>query len=801
VNEDALEVLEFPAIVERVAGATATSYGAELARALAPSVERDDVSRRQALTAEAIALLDNSAEPPLEGIDDVRAVVALAARGGVLSPDALSKIAATILGGVRARAALEPEGEQAPLLCEIAAGIDPGLAPLAKEIGRLVEDDGSDLRDNASPLLRRLRRELRTGRQRVIEELRRLARAPGFRQHLQEDFVTQRGGRPVLALKASARRSVRGIVHDASGSGQTLFVEPFEVVELTNRQSEAAAAERDEVERILRDLSAAVGEAADSLAKLVAASAAIDLAVACGTVSRRWRGAPVEISEEVRLLGARHPLLDPATAVPIDLDLGPLRALVISGPNTGGKTVALKTLGLAVLLHQSGLRPPAAAAALPIFDQLLADIGDQQSIAMSLSTFSAHISNLVAILQTATERSLVLVDELASGTDPAEGAALAQAVLTELAARARLTVVTTHHAELKEWASATKGAANAATALDPVTHVPLYRIALGRPGMSHAIQTAERLGLAESIVADARGRVAPQRLRIEELLAEAEAAERSAVETRQAAERERAETQALNDLAQERGEALQEQIDLVRASAAEARERAVAEAERDLAAARAELVALREEIRVARKRQQELRSARPAAAAHTESDRDRHLAAASARAARAEHALRALEQPPPPQGPLAVGDPVTEAAIGLRGTIAAIAGDEAEVVGARGQRVRIALARLRPDVHHGETKATPTPAVRVIASARSDVPDELDVRGRRAHEAREAVRSFIDDAALAGLPHVRVIHGRGTGAVRTAVRDELDLHPLVERREAESVDGATVAYLAGERSA
>src|SRR6185503_5091829 len=313
-------------------------------------------------------------------------------------------------------------------------------------------------------------------------------RSSGLRDHLQEDFVTLRGGRPVLAVKASARRNVPGIVHDSSDSGQTLFVEPFDVVELNNRHSEVAGEEREEAERILRELSRAVGEQADVLETLVEATAAIDLTVASGSVSRAWRGAEVEISDDVRLVGARHPLLDPAAAVPIDLDLGALRALVISGPNTGGKTVALKTLGLAALLHQSGLRPPAAIAALPVFDQLLADIGDQQSIEMSLSTFSAHISNLVAILRTATERSLVLVDELVSGTDPTEGAALAQAVLSELASKARLTVVTTHHPELKDWASATEGAANAATSLDPVTHAPLYRVALGRPGTSHALQ-------------------------------------------------------------------------------------------------------------------------------------------------------------------------------------------------------------------------------------------------------------------------------------------------------------------------
>jgi DNA mismatch repair protein MutS2 len=796
VDESTLQALEFPALVERLAGATATPYGEELARALVPSADIDEVARRQALTAEAIGLIDVSVEPPLEGIHDVRSAADHAARGGVLGPDALNRIASTVAGGLRARAALDEVSEQAPLLRELAAAIDRDLAPLAKEIGRCIEDDGSDLRDNASPSLRKLRRELRGLRHTVVEELRKLARAPGIREHLQEDFVTQRGGRPVLALKASARRSVEGIVHDSSGSGQTLFVEPFEIVELSNRQSEAAGAEREEAERILGDLSAAVAAKADALEALVEATGAIDVAVACGTLSRRWRGAPVEISEEVRLVAAKHPLLDPATAVPIDLDLGELRALVISGPNTGGKTVALKTLGVAALLHQSGLRPPAVRAVLPVFDRLLADIGDQQSIAMSLSTFSAHIANVIAILRNATGDSLVLIDELASGTDPAEGGVLAQAVLSRLLRQARLTVVTTHHPELKEWASATEGASNAATGVDAETHAPLYRIVLGRPGTSYALQTAERLGLDEAIVEDAREKVAPERLRMAELLAEAEAAEREAAEERDAATRERAEVHRLHKVTSERADALEAEIASVRASAAQARERAIAQAERDLTDARAELEALREEIRRARRRQREVARVSSSAAARAESERDRTLSAASTRAARAEKALRALNEPLPLTAPLEVGDPVAAPALGLRGTIASIDGGEAEVIGGSGQRVRIALARLQPDAEANSPRDTAEPAVRVLASARGDVSDELDVRGSRAQDAREAVRSFVDDAALAGLGQVRVVHGRGTGAVRTAVRDELDRHPLVESRETDSADGATIAHLA-----
>jgi DNA mismatch repair protein MutS2 len=771
----ALDVLEFQSIRKRVAAAAVTERGGSLAGALAPSPDAHEVARRQALTAEAIGLLEASEEPPLDGIRDVREVAALAERGGVLTASALRHIGDTVTGSLRVRAALET-----PLLRERANAIDPALKPLADAIDRAVEQDGSDLKDNASPALRKLRGQLRTGRQRVADKLDQLVRKAGIREHLQEDFVTQRGGRPVLAVKASERSGVPGIVHDTSDSGQTLFVEPFEAVELSNKLSEAASAEREETERILRELSAAAGEQAGALAAAVEATGAIDLTFALGSVSRGWRGTAVEVADEVRLVQARHPLIDPKTAVPIDLELDRLRALVVSGPNTGGKTVALKTLGLFALLHQSGLRPPAEIVALPVFDQVLADIGDRQSIEMSLSTFSGHVTNLVAILEAARERSLVLLDEVASGTDPVEGSALAQALVARLAEQARLTVVTTHYAELKEWASATEGVANAATGFDPETHAPLYRIALGRPGVSHALQVAERLGLDAAVIADARERVAPERLRIEELLAEAEAAERGAADELAAAARERAGAGEALARAEEREAELATEIAAVQAGAAAERERASAEALRELGTARAELDALRDEIRMARRKRRD------------EPERDRRLGAASERAERAERAIRALDEPLPNTGPLAAGDPVEAPALGVHGTIAAIEGDEAEVVGPAGHRLRIPLARLRPSRRREVEPQTP---VRVLAAASADVSDELDVRGQRAQESREAVRSFVDDAALAGLPSVRVIHGRATGAVRKAVRDELDKHPLVDRHESDSADGATVAHL------
>jgi DNA mismatch repair protein MutS2 len=793
VDAWALELLELPAILERLASLAASEPGTARALELAPSADAHEVQGRQQRTTEAIALLDHSAEPELGGVQDVRLAIAIAGRGGELDPAALRAIAVAVRAGLAARAALV-EFEGAPCLQAIAEPIEPGLDALAERIDRAVEEDGSDLRDNASPALRRLRRELREGRARLAEHLRKLARDPELRDHLQDDFVTERAGRPVLALRASSRASVPGIVHDTSGSGQTLFVEPFAVVDDSNRLREAESAEREEVARILRELSRDVGSRDGDLALLVEAVGELDLALACGMLSRQWRGALVVNHQNVLLRGARHPLLDPAEAVPIDVELDDLRAVVISGPNTGGKTVALKTLGLAALLHQCGVRPPAAEAELPVFDHVLADIGDEQSIAMSLSTFSGHVRNLVSILEYATDRSLVLLDEVAAGTDPVEGAGLARAVLARLAGQARLTVATSHYPELKEWASATEGVANAATGFDPETQAPLYRIALGRPGTSHALRIAERLGLPLDVVRQARDQLAPERLRVAELVAEAEAAEGRAAEAQASAEEEHAAAERARAAAESRVMELEQEIERVRESARAERGRVVAATKRELADARAELQELRAEIRAARKLERDRRRAATPAALAKERERDRRLGAASERATRAARAIRP-DEPISQTAPLAAGDPVVAPELGIRGTIAELTKGDAVVVGRGGLRVRVPVSRLRPDPDGADTPGEQ--AVTIRATAPTDAPGELDLRGLTAQEAREALRTFVDTAALAGRAEVRVIHGRGTGAIRAAVRDELARHPLVASHESESADGATLVRFAG----
>jgi DNA mismatch repair protein MutS2 len=793
VDERDLKLLELPAILERLCAAAASAPGRDLAARLRPDTDANTVTERQARTTEAVWLIDRAEEPELTGFGEIQESVVLAERGAALEPLALRTIANAARIGVTTRRGLEAVAE-VPLLGAIAAEIDLGLAELADAIHAAITDDGSDLRDTASPTLRRLRSELRDGRARLADRLRSLARSPGLAEHLAEDFVTERGGRPVIAVRASSRSAIPGIVHDTSGSGQTLFVEPLVVVEDSNRLREAESAEREEVIRILRELSERVSVHASPLQGLTKAVGQIDLALACASVSRAWRGAPVTISHKVALRAARHPLLDAARAVPVDLELGELRAVVISGPNTGGKTVALKTLGLAVVLHQCGLRPPADAVELPIFDRVLVDIGDEQSIAMSLSTFSGHLRNLVAVLEAATDRSLVLLDEVAAGTDPVEGAALAQALLERLVSQARLTVATSHFAELKEWAAATTDAANAATGFDPDTDQPLYRVELGRPGTSHALRIAERLGLPTEVVSAARARITPDRLRVAELLAQAEAAERDAVTARARAIAVESLVVEEQREAAKRTVELTAEIERVRRSAQGERERMVAETEKELTEARSELDQLRHEIRAARKAEQKRRTTGTAGATRAERERDRRLGAASDRSTRARHALARADTPLEQTAPLAVGDPVVAPTVGVRGTVTEIVGDEATVLGPGGLRVRIPLERLRPDRNPIGVVAL-APSVQVPVLAPADAPFELDLRGRTAQESREAVRAFIDNATLAGHTEVRVIHGRGTGAIRKAVRDELARHPLVGGHTSDSADGATVVTL------
>jgi DNA mismatch repair protein MutS2 len=791
----ALDVLELAAIRERLANHTSFSASRALAEALLPSPDAGEVGLRQALCAEALGLLALG-PPHMAGAHDVRDEADHAGRGGSLGVDALVEIAETVRAALGVRGHLAERGETAPLLAERAEEIAETLAVVADQLERALELDPPGVRDSASAKLKTLRSELATARRRASDRLRSLASDPDLQPHLQEDFVTERGGRPVVAVRASARNAVPGIVHDTSNSGQTLFVEPFAIVELSNRLRELEGEERDEVARILAELSRHVGNRSGELAAAVDALAAIDFALACGALSRSWHGCAVVLSDHVELIAARHPLLDPATVVPVDLPLAGVRVLVLSGANTGGKTVALKTLGLCALLHQCGLQPPAERARLPVFADVVADIGDEQSIAASLSTFSGHVRNLVHVLHAATPRTLVLLDEVAAGTDPIEGAALARALLDQLAQRAALTVTTTHYAEVKQWASATPGVLNGAVGFDAETLAPTYTLTLGRPGPSHALEIARRLGLDERVIEQARAGLAPERVETERLLREAARSEQAALGLRAEADSERVQASELREQAARHEQAQQAAATAAQAAIAEERERARAEAQSDLAEHRAELEALREELRAARREERRRREAPGAEERAAEADRDRRLGAADEHVRAAARAIDdGLDAPVRQTRALEPGDPVRARALGLRGVIAEIVDGVALVQGGA-MRVHVPVEQLEPDPEGGRSARDAEPAVRVRAAAMSHAPSLLDLRGQRADEAREAVRQLVDDAYLAGLPEVEIVHGRGTGAVRTAVRAELDRHPLVERHVSESADGATRVTLA-----
>ena len=790
----ALDVLELAAIRERLANHTSFSASRALAEALLPSPDAAEVAARQALCAEALMLVEQG-PPRMSGAHDVRAEAEHAGRGGALGAEGLVAIAETARAALGVRGHLAERSDAVPLLAAQASEIAETLAPVADRLERALELEPPGVKDSASPKLKSLRSELATARRRASDRLRSLASDPDLQPHLQEDFVTERGGRPVVAVRASARGAVPGIVHDTSNSGQTLFVEPFAIVELSNRLRELEGDERDEVARILAELSRHVGDYADELAHAVEVLAAVDIALASGALSRGWRGCPIEPAGDVQLVAARHPLLDPAAVVPVDLPLAGVRVLVLSGANTGGKTVALKTLGLCALLHQCGLHVPAERARLPVFSDVLADIGDEQSIAASLSTFSGHLRNLVHILEAATPRTLVLLDEVAAGTDPIEGAALARALLDALSQRAALTVTTTHYAEVKEWASATPGALNGAVGFDAETLAPTYTLTLGRPGPSHALEIAGRLGLDAALIQRARDGLAPERVETERLLREAARSEQAAVRLRSEAEGELAEASALREQADRHEQAQRKAAEAAAAAIADERERARREAQDDLATHRQELEALREELRAARREERRRREAPSNEARQAEAARDRRLGAADEHARTAGDAIdEVIDRPVRQMRPLESGDPVRARALGLRGVISEIVDGVALVQGGA-MRVHVPLEQLEPDPGGGPS-STSEPAVRVRAAAMSHAPSLLDLRGQRADEAREAVRQLVDDAYLAGLPEVEIVHGRGTGAVRAAVREELDRHPLVERHVSQSADGATRVTLA-----
>ena len=773
MNAHTLRVLEYDAIRQKVVAHCATPMGAERARQMTPRTDEEAIRVALQQTSEARRLIDLAEEMPLRGVQDVRSAASLARAGGILPPESLLSIADTVESARRLRSFLLTREEKCPALCVLARQLEP-LPEVVNEVRRCLREDAT-VADSASPELARIRQRLRRLHSRITERLQATLNSSRIRNMLQEPVITMRGDRYCLPVKAEYRAQFGGIVHDVSASGATLFMEPQEVVDLGNQIREAQIAEQNEVVRILAQLSALVGKYSDPILLTCDALGELDFINARARLSVEWDAIEPALNTQgkIRLRKARHPLLKPPV-VPIDVELGNrFRILLITGPNTGGKTVTLKTVGLLTLMMQSGLHVPAdTGTEMAIFQNIFADIGDEQSIEQSLSTFSGHMTNIAAMLPHCDEHTLVLLDELGAGTDPAEGAALAQAILDYLLARHARVMATTHYGELKSYAYARQGVQNASVEFDLQTLRPTYHLRIGTPGSSHAIVIAQRLGLPSSVIETAQARLAGRETEATSIMRRLEEEQRHVEEARQAAEQERREAAALRQQLQQRLEQV--------------------ESERQR---------LREEVtqEVQHRLHQILQQAEEAYRRLREQPRENRAAQEARQQARqaAEQMKQLLAPPAAAPTEIREGDTVKVTTLNVTGTVLQLTPKEA-VVQAGAIRVTVPREALRRIDEKPVSKA-PLVSVPVNLSRAANISPEIMLRMQRVDEALANLDQYLSEAYAAGLQQVRVIHGKGTGTLRKAVREYLNTHPLVASYRGadatEGGDGVTIVTL------
>ena len=779
--------LELPRVLEMLGEQAISAPAKEAVLSLTPSSDRGEVERRLAETDAAKKLLAYKGSPSFSSLKDIRNSVARADMGGVLNTRELLEIA----GVLQSARAVRSYG----IAAEEHSCIDHLFTMLV--VNRFLEDKittsilaEDEIADGASAELADIRRKMRAASSRVRDALQKIISAPSMQRMLQEPIITTRGDRYVVPVKAEYKGSVNGLVHDVSSSGATLFVEPMAAVKANNELRELKAKEKAEIERILGELSAECAAHREDLDTDYRTLLQLDCIFARARLSDKLDCCSPELSErEIRLRRARHPLLPRDKAVPIDVELGgSYDTLVITGPNTGGKTVTLKTIGLLCLMAQCGLHIPAGeGSCLPVLENVLSDIGDEQSIEQSLSTFSAHMRTIVSILEECGERSLLLFDELGAGTDPTEGAALAIAILEHARGRGCLLAATTHYSELKIYATNSPGVMNASCEFDVDTLQPTYRLLLGIPGKSNAFAISRRLGLSEEIIEDARSRVGSSGEQFEETIEKLE-------EARRLLDRDRLEEAKLLRTAEEEAKKAARLRSELEVKLDKASEKAKHEAERILADAR----------QVADQTFRELSRMREEAA-HIQGDHKKQNDARSEVLRQLNEARSALRSTLEPgevrtsSRPVQVGDVVEVTAMGgTRATVESISADRTLKLSAgilkltaREDEV-VLLDNVKPE----KVKVS----AGVSASLRTEsTSSELDIRGMETVEAIPVVERYIDSCSQAGLETVRIIHGKGTGALRAAVQQCLKKQKLVKSyrlgRYGEGETGVTVVEL------
>lgn len=773
MNEKVLRVLEYDKIVERLADRASSNLGKELAGELMPSTDFDEIKQALKETTDAVTCILRKGSPPLGGIHDIRSSIQRAVAGGMLNPGELLRVADVLrasrkLKGYITQDKMELEDTNTILLLCSNLGTN---RTLEDRLDQSIESE-DQLSDYASPALASIRRDIRRLQDSIKDKLNSIIRSAQNKKIMQDAVVTLRGDRYVVPVKAEYRSQFPGLVHDISQSGATIFIEPLAVVEANNEIRQLKNKEEREIERILMELTGEVANNADLLTENVKLLSRIDFAFAKARLSLDIKGVEPVLNTERRIVikKGRHPLIDPAVVVPVDISLGDsFSTMIITGPNTGGKTVTLKTTGLFVLMAQAGLHIPAAEnSEMCVFRKVFADIGDEQSIEQSLSTFSSHMKNIVNILNEVDEDSLVLFDELGAGTDPTEGAALATAILDRLTKRGIRTMATTHYSELKIYAMTTPGVQNACCEFDVETLRPTYRLLVGIPGRSNAFSISKRLGLDEGIIEDAKNFLTGEDIQFEELLSDIQKNRLETEKEREQATREMREIERLKEAAREQKKKIEDEKENILNQARK-------EARSILADARRQAEAIMERLKELEKAYHQQNVEREMM--ELKQNVRQKINELDERMAESVLPRKGYAKPPESLKP---GDTVMIINLNQKGTVLEAPDKDGNVLIQAGiMKIKMHITQLRlVDEQRNITDSIQNTRVSGVKSG--NVGLELDIRGLNIEEARVKIDKYIDDVVIAGLHEVSIIHGKGTGALRKGVHEFLSKHPHVK---------------------
>ena len=772
--DKSIRTLELPRVLQKLSDQAVSAEAKERALRLRPETETEEVLRLLDQTDAARQMIGLHGSPSFSGVKPVAEALDRADRGGSLNTKELLTIAGLLTAARRAREYFNDEAAEKTAIDHLFLSLH-GNRFLEEKINRCIVDEDR-IADAASTELADIRRHMRAAQAKSRQILQKIISSPSYAKILQETIITQRDGRFVVPVKAEHKGDMPGLVHDISSTGATLFIEPMGVVQANNEYIELEAKEQKEIERILAELSADVAAHREDIQWDYDALVHLDLIFARGQLSYKMDAIRPEVRRDgaIHLRKARHPLLDAKKAVPIDIELGDtFDTLVITGPNTGGKTVSLKTLGLLTLMAQCGLHIPAAdQSAVSVYERVLADIGDEQSIEQNLSTFSAHMTNIVAILGEADRHSLILFDELGAGTDPVEGAALAISVIQHVRGMGARVAATTHYAELKTFAMTTAGVENASCEFDVDTLSPTYRLLIGIPGKSNAFAISKRLGLPDAVIESAKAQMSGESVRFEDVLTQLEA-------KRQALEKREQEANRLYRQREEDARKAREFREQMERAKENARGRGEAEAKRILRDARAAADEVFAEL--AEMRKQQAKAERTMNANEARAELRRKLNEAEDAATRRD----ARQEPiPKPSRPIRAGDLVEIPGVRQNAEVVSVGSDGTLQLkaGVLKMKAKADEVRLIEDDERAAKKKNPTVSIRQNAdrALRASASRELDIRGMETLEAESVVENFLSAAVMGRLDTVTIIHGKGTGALRKAVHDILRRNKAVK---------------------